>query len=132
MYISVDPTPSGRLVNSLAYDTGDPSLLGKLPSDTKVMLGRTADCAIKVMHAIISRQHLEFNLKGNVLVVRDLGSTNGTYIHSEIKHFDIAEYIANHPPEKGSESTIDWVHEAFGATIDDFLKTYSEPKKEIN
>lgn len=126
MYVGIDPSKTGRLVNSLEYENGEPSLLGKLAADTPVIIGRTGDSSIKVMHAMISRHHLSLTLKGNVLIVKDLGSTNGTYIFSEIPHFDIAEYLEHHPLGSTDGDTLNWVHETFGVGIDEFLKNYSQ------
>lgn len=131
-YIAIDPSSGARLVNEINYESGDLSLIGKLPSDTKVTLGRTSDAGLKVMHAMISRHHIEFTLLKNVLMVRDLGSTNGSYIYAEIPSFDIAEYLEHHPLGSAASDTLNWVHEAFGFGIDDFLKNYSSQKKENN
>src|SRR4051812_20440992 len=80
MYMSVDTMPAARMINSLDFGTGEPAVLGKLSADVKTVLGRTSECAIKVMHAIVSRNHLELTGKSNVLILRDLGSTNGTFV----------------------------------------------------
>ncbi len=130
MYIGVDPTPSGRVVNSINFEDGAPSLMGKIPSDTKVILGRTSDCAVKIMHAIVSRHHLEITMTKNILVLRDLGSTNGTFIHNGAMFFDIEKYNEEHPPEKAAENTLDEIHQAFGPELDDFLMSYHQSKKE--
>lgn len=131
-YISIDPAGPGRIVNETNYENGDPSLLGNLPPDSKCILGRMAEATIKVMHAMISRQHVEFKLQGNVLVVRDLGSTNGTYIHDEIPHFDIADHLEHHAPGTSGGETLNWIHDVFGVHIDEFLQSYSQQKKESN
>ncbi len=126
MFMSLEPSATVRTLNSIDFENGEPALIAKLNPDEKNVLGRTSDCSVKVMHAIISRQHLEMMLKGNVLIVRDLGSTNGSYISVHNKHFDIEEYLQAHPLKEAQESTMDWVHEAFGPDIDTFLKNYSE------
>lgn len=129
MCIEVVSSPSGRVINALDFESGEATLLGKLPDEWKVVMGRTSDCTIKLMHAIVSRQHVELTFKGNgILVVRDLGSTNGTFLLKKIPHFDIVEYSESHSVEKAQESTMDSIHEAFGPALDDFLKTYAQSK----
>ncbi len=126
LYVGIDPSSVGRIVNSLDFENGDPSLLGKLAPNVKAIIGRTGDATIKVMHAMISRTHLELTLKGNVLVVKDCGSTNGTYIHTENPHFDIHEYLEHHPLGSAPGDTLNWVQVTFGVGITDFLKDYSQ------
>lgn len=48
---------------------------------TKVGRGRDND--ITLPHPLVSRQHCEIFDRGNELIVRDLGSMNGTFIGSE-------------------------------------------------
>jgi hypothetical protein len=69
--------------------------------------------------------------RGNILMVKDLGSTNGSYFHTQCEHFDIDSYVESHPPKDAADSTLDAIHEAFGPTLDDFLKDYLA-KKETN
>src|SRR5205823_6352600 len=119
MYISISGTSADRMISGLDIETGDPTLLGRLSADADVVIGRTSDCKIKVMHAIVSRQHLSLHLSGNVLLVRDLGSTNGTYFYGKTKNFDVADYIQHHPLDKTGGNTLDWLHETFGPQIAD-------------
>lgn len=128
VYIAITHAASGRVVNSVNIENGDLTIIGKIPDHGSVIIGRTSDCAIKVMHAIMSRQHLEIRLEGNILTVADLGSTNGTFAHKVTNMFDIDKYLEEHPLKDGQDSTLDPIHETFGATLDDFLKTYSESK----
>lgn len=128
LFVGLAPSSTGRLVNSVDPQNGTMALLGKLSADGKTVFGRTSDCTINLKHAIVSRRHLEATLRGNILVVRDLGSTNGTFVFKDIPHFDIAQYLKSHPLDKSEESTLDSIHEAFGPTLDDFLKNYSQSK----
>ena len=48
----------------------------KLPT----VLGRSRDVGITVAHSLISRQHCEIYENDGQLVVRDLGSLNGTFV----------------------------------------------------
>jgi hypothetical protein len=43
-------------------------------------IGRSRDAKIKLVHGQVSRVHCEFFERDGVLHVRDLGSTNGTYV----------------------------------------------------
>lgn len=128
VYISVTPAIAGRAVNIVNIDTSESTLAGKVPDNEAVLIGRTSECAIKIMHAIISRHHLKLEMNGNVLQVEDVGSTNGTFFMSELKFFDIDEYLATHPVEGAEERTLDTIHELFGPTLNDFLRRYSEKK----
>ena len=51
----------------------------RLPST----LGRARNATIPLPHPLVSREHCELIEKGDALVVRDLGSTNGTFVGSE-------------------------------------------------
>ncbi|MFT3924322.1 MAG: FHA domain-containing protein [Myxococcales bacterium] len=46
-------------------------------------LGRGADCELSLPYEKVSRVHAEISLRGPVLVLRDLGSTNGTHVDGE-------------------------------------------------
>ncbi len=125
LFLSIVPSGGNRLINILDYQTGDQSFVGKISENESVFLGRSADCGLKILHAIISRRHLEMRSEGNILIIRDLGSTNGTSCHSDQKHFDIDQYLADRPLGQAEEMTLDWIHEYFGPTLDDFLRRYS-------
>ena len=47
------------------------------------VVGRRADCALSLSTNSVSKQHAELYLEGNAIVLRDLGSTNGTYVNGE-------------------------------------------------
>ncbi len=133
IYLSVARTEApGRVINNIEFEAGNPELLGQLPENTTVVIGRVSECSIKILHAIVSRHHLELRLEGNILLLRDMGSTNGTYIHEDNRFFDIEEYIEFHPVEKPADSTLDEIHEAFGPELADFLTRFKESKKKDN
>ena len=48
-------------------------------------VGRLPDNALQIPEASVSSHHCEIQLRGNDLFVRDLDSTNGTFINGEIK-----------------------------------------------
>lgn len=49
----------------------------------KTTIGRVEDNTFQIAEASVSSHHCEVLLKGNEVVVRDLSSTNGTFIGSE-------------------------------------------------
>jgi hypothetical protein len=69
-------------------------------------------------------------LEGNIVLLKDLGSTNGTFIAPDTPHFDIVRYIDANPLDGGEDRTLDSIHEQFGPTLDDFLRSYSQNRKE--
>lgn len=128
VYLSILAAPSGRMVHGVDFESGDQTLLAKMPDGQPITVGRISECAIKIMHAIVSRKHVELRLEGNIVVVRDLGSTNGTFLGPDLSHFDIQKYLDEFPIEDAENRTLDDVHERFGPTLDDFLKRYSSNK----
>ena len=46
-------------------------------------VGRLPDNALQIPEASVSSHHCEIQMRGNDLFVRDLGSTNGTFINGE-------------------------------------------------
>ncbi len=53
------------------------------PVRDRVEAGRNPEAEIFLDDVTVSRHHAEFSLDGGRLVVRDLGSTNGTYVNGE-------------------------------------------------
>lgn len=47
------------------------------------VLGRREDCQIRIPLANVSRQHCELRVEGNSVLVRDLGSSNGTFVNGQ-------------------------------------------------
>lgn len=48
------------------------------------VLGRDADCDITIPGTHLSRRHAEIAVSGDKLLVRDLGSANGTYVNEQL------------------------------------------------
>lgn len=61
---------------------GSPSLVVNVNSSPFVV-GRLAEAALQIASSSISKQHAEITLAGNELSVRDLGSTNGTFVNGK-------------------------------------------------
>jgi predicted component of type VI protein secretion system len=53
--------------------------LGKLP----VHIGRGEDCKVRVPLPSVSRKHCELLIEDDEFAVKDLGSSNGTYVNGE-------------------------------------------------
>jgi pSer/pThr/pTyr-binding forkhead associated (FHA) protein len=49
----------------------------------KTTVGRVSDNAFEIPEASVSSHHCEIFLRGNEVLVKDLGSTNGTFINGE-------------------------------------------------
>ncbi len=49
----------------------------------KTTVGRVSDNTLEILESSVSSHHAEILLRGNDVVVRDLGSTNGTFINGE-------------------------------------------------
>jgi pSer/pThr/pTyr-binding forkhead associated (FHA) protein len=48
----------------------------------RYVLGRDTRCALRVPDGQVSRQHCEFEVRDDGVSVRDLGSSNGTYVNT--------------------------------------------------
>lgn len=56
----------------------------EVPIDSELFLiGRGEDCDLRPKSDAISRRHCEIKIEGERVVVRDLGSRNGTYVNDE-------------------------------------------------
>jgi hypothetical protein len=75
-------TAKAGAVWSLKAKTG--SLVGKtypIPPAGKVIIGRANNCDIQLPANHVSRQHAEVQIVSGKLMVKDLNSSNGTYIN---------------------------------------------------
>lgn len=60
-------------------DVKTPEVKLRLPST----VGRGRDCSIMLRHPLVSRQHCEIFESSGTLLVRDLGSLNGTFVNNQ-------------------------------------------------
>jgi len=67
---------------SLAADSG-PEKGQVIPVKDKVTIGRALECDISILEPGLSRRHAELDLIGDDLVLKDLGSSNGTFVNGE-------------------------------------------------
>ena len=49
-----------------------------------LIIGRSPKCAVQIDQESVSRNHCEIRLEGGDFLVRDLGSTNGTYVNDNL------------------------------------------------
>src|SRR5438874_13785594 len=68
-------------------------------ADGVTTLGRHDDCLIRIKSSQVSRRHCEFLEIGGKLVVRDLGSSNGTFVNGK-------RVIGQQPLKPGDELTV--------------------------
>jgi signal transduction histidine kinase len=52
--------------------------------DARVTIGRGTSCAVQLHDTEVSREHAELRRRGEVFFIRDLGSSNGTYVNREL------------------------------------------------
>ncbi|MCB1693963.1 MAG: FHA domain-containing protein [Pseudomonadales bacterium] len=65
---------------SLIADSG-PEKGQIIPVMDRIEIGRALECDISILEPALSRKHAELELIGDDLLVRDLGSVNGTYVN---------------------------------------------------
>ena len=65
---------------SLVADSG-PEKGQVIPIMDRVEIGRALECDSSILEPALSRKHAELELVGDDLVLRDLGSVNGTYVN---------------------------------------------------
>ena len=71
-------SPPWRLVSESSWLSGKHFII---PTDKTVLLGRDQKCDIVIPGSHLSRKHLEIQVEGNVLRIKDLKSANGTYLN---------------------------------------------------
>lgn len=77
---------SGDKQNTWYLENNSEDIQGKWTVDivdTPVVIGRTDDNGLVLRSKAVSRHHAEINLSGELLWIRDLASTNGTFVNGE-------------------------------------------------
>jgi pSer/pThr/pTyr-binding forkhead associated (FHA) protein len=69
-----------RLVSDSSWLPGKTFII--MPGST-VTIGRTEKCDITIPGTHLSRRHTELSIQGSQLLVKDLGSANGTYLNDK-------------------------------------------------
>ncbi len=67
---------------SLIADSG-PEKGQVIPVTDRIEIGRALECDISILEPALSRKHAEVEPLGPDMVLRDLGSVNGTYVNGE-------------------------------------------------
>ncbi len=67
---------------SLVADSG-PEKGQVIPIRDRIEIGRALECDISILEPGLSRKHAELELDGDDLILRDLGSVNGTFVNGE-------------------------------------------------
>ena len=86
----------------------------RFPLTAHTVLGRDTSCDITIAGTHLSRQHAELVISQNNLLVRDLNSSNGTYVNdqqiteSQLKpgdkiRFDVLEFIIHGPNQSAQQ-----------------------------
>ncbi len=52
-------------------------------TDKATVVGRRPDCTLRIPTGDVSRQHCEIAIGDDEVIVRDLGSSNGTYVNGK-------------------------------------------------
>ena len=66
----------GRLVVTHGQDRGESFVIEASP----LILGSGEDCELQLTDPTVSRRHMEIGMSEAGLLVRDLGSTNGSFV----------------------------------------------------
>lgn len=58
---------------------------GEFPvtGEREIIIGRSSDLDVVLVEDMVSRRHARVTLQGDVLMIEDLGSTNGTFVNGE-------------------------------------------------
>src|SRR5690606_34720136 len=67
-----------RLVSDSSWLAGKHFVV---PAERSTVIGRGNQCDIVIPGTHLSRRHVEINIEGNHLRIKDLGSANGTYLN---------------------------------------------------
>jgi pSer/pThr/pTyr-binding forkhead associated (FHA) protein len=73
----VDVSGSALVVRSGGGRAGE----SFVPAGDRTLIGRSPDCDIFLDDVTVSRRHAELLREGDRLVIRDLGSLNGTFVN---------------------------------------------------
>jgi pSer/pThr/pTyr-binding forkhead associated (FHA) protein len=55
----------------------------RLKTSRKSTIGRNTECSLQIPLGMVSRRHCEIRVKDGNVIVRDLGSSNGTYVNDK-------------------------------------------------
>lgn len=72
-----------RVEVTLVAVTADGSKRDVPMKRARLVIGRKPECDIRIPVPSVSREHCEVRVEGGKVVVKDLGSSNGTYVNRE-------------------------------------------------
>lgn len=55
----------------------------RLPPEGEVLIGRGAELPVVLAEDMVSRKHAKLTIRGDLVKIEDLGSTNGTFVNGE-------------------------------------------------
>jgi len=70
----------------------------QIPINERTEIGRALECDISILEPALSRKHAEIEPKDGKLIIRDLGSANGTFVNGEkidemiLKNKDVLQF----------------------------------------
>jgi len=64
--------------------TPDGTITQKTVSKKPISIGRAENCTLEINDSLCSTNHCEIYLENNFAVIKDLNSTNGTYLNESI------------------------------------------------
>ena len=82
---------------TLIADSG-PEKGQQIPINVTTEVGRALECDISILEPSLSRKHAKIKPVDGKLLIRDLGSSNGTYVNgekirkAELKHDDVLRF----------------------------------------
>jgi pSer/pThr/pTyr-binding forkhead associated (FHA) protein len=99
-------------VNLVLLKAGGNNKAFSLPSSVTIV-GRRQDCDLCVPLTVVSRRHCALNMDGGELSIRDLGSSNGTFVNGE--RVDEADLV---PGDKVSIGPLDFIAQIDGVPVE--------------
>lgn len=89
------------------------------PVKTKTLVGRSKECDLSLAAAHLSRRHAELTIRDGLMYVRDLGSSNGTYVNGQ--------RVTEARVKRGDELRFDTLSFGVMGPADDLDKTTVRP-----
>ena len=80
---TVPKTMSGEWELHYANEDGAQQMATLRPGSNPLILGRKADCDIRLINPTVGRHHCKVSVENGELVAKDLDSSNGTFINGE-------------------------------------------------
>ena len=77
--VLMDLVPNGwSLIANLGPEKGQ-----QIPINQRTEIGRALECDISILESALSRKHAGIEPLNGQLIIRDLGSANGTYVNAK-------------------------------------------------